>query len=253
MMLGGEQESFMLHLLRLRARFHSRLASAIVGTFLSLVLVSLSVAGCGEPAPSAAILLQEAQAHFAAAQSFHVLYLVEEAQHLTQSDLFYLARADGDVERPDKLSATVDALTPGGALSGAKLIVIGGQGWLANPQTGQYERDVDVVQFARFYDPQIGVGTLLTQIKQPTPTQGYKDIWITSGSLPADTLSAMLPQLAGHIDPVRIQVDVSQSDHQFVGLNLTGMLFPGESSPYSHLFSFSRFGAPVRIQPPTSS
>jgi hypothetical protein len=210
------------------------------------------LAGCGEPAPSATSLLQEAQAHFAAAQSFHVLYLVEEAQRLTRSDVFSLARADGDIERPDKLSATVNALTPSGALSGAKLVVIGGQGWLANPQTDQYQRDDDVVPFARFFDPQTGLGALLTQIEQPTPTQGYKDIWITSGSVPADTLSAILPQLAGHTDPVHIQVDVSRSDHQLIALNLTGMLFPGESSAYSHLFSFSRFGAPVRIQPPSS-
>lgn len=244
----------MLQLLRPRGpgRFRSPLAGAMVIALLPLLLVGLLLDGCGQPAPSATSLLQEAQAHFAAAQSFHVLYTVEEAQHLTRSDTFYLARADGDIERPDKLSATVNALTPSGALSGAKLIVIGGQGWLANPQTDQYQRDDDVVPFARWFDPHTGLGALLTQIAQPTPTQGYKDIWITSGSVPADTLSAILPQLAGHTDAVVIHVDVNQSDHQLVGLNLTGMLFPGESSPYSHLFSFSRFGAPVSIQPPTS-
>jgi hypothetical protein len=214
--------------------------------------VGLSLASCGVSAPSATTLLQEAQVHFSAAQSFHVLYLVEEAQHLTQSNLFYLTRADGDIQRPSKLSATVDALTPSGTLSDAKLIVIGGQGWLANPQTDQYQRDDDVVTFSRFFDPQTGLGALLTQIEQPRPTQGYKDSWITSGSVPADSLSAILPRLAGHTDPVDIHVDVSQSDHQLVGLNLSGILFPGESGPYSHIFSFSRFGAPVRIQPPTS-
>lgn len=237
---------------RATARFRSPLAGAMVSTLLPLLLVSLLLAGCGEPAPSATSLLQEAQAHFVAAPSFHVLYLVEEAQHLTRSDIFYLARADGDIERPDKLSATVNALTPSGTLSGAKLIVIGGQGWLAPPQTDQYQRADDVVPFARLFDPQTGLGTLLTQIAQPRPTQGYKDFWFTSGSVPAATLSAMLPHLAGHSDPVAIQVDVSRSDHQLIALNLTGRLFPGESGPYSHLFSFSRFGAPVRIQPPTS-
>jgi hypothetical protein len=166
--------------------------------------------------------------------------------------VFYLSRVDGDIERPDKLSATVNALTPSGALQGAKLIVIGGQGWLATSPTDQYQRADTVVPFARFFDPQTGLGALLTQIEQPTPTQGNKDIWITSGSVPAATLSAMLPQLAGHTDPVEMHVDVSQSDHQLVGLNLTGRLFAGESGPYSHIFSFSRFGTPVSILPPTS-
>src|SRR5260221_14615835 len=104
--------------------------------------------------------MQEAQVNFSAAKSFHVLYLVEEAQHLTQSNLFYLTRADGDIQRPSKLSAIVDALTPSGALSGAKLIVIGGQGWLANPQTGQYPGDDDVGPFSPFFYPHTGPGAL---------------------------------------------------------------------------------------------
>jgi hypothetical protein len=68
--------------------------------------------------------------------------------------------------------------------------------------------------------------------------------------VPADALSPLFPSLAGRTDPVMVDVDISQSDRQLVGLNLTGMLFPGESHPYSHIFSFSRYGAPVSIQPP---
>jgi hypothetical protein len=217
---------------------------------MPIVSLALALGGCGEPAPSAISLLQAAQTNFSNAQSFHVLYIVEEAQQLTHSDLFYLTRAEGDIERPDKLSATVDALTPSGPRHGAKVIVIGGQGWLANSQTDQYQRDDEVVTFARLFDAQIGLGALLTQIEQPSSPQSNKDIWVTYGSVPADALRPMFPALAGRTDPVMVDVDISQRDHQLVGLNLTGVLFPGESHPYSHIFSFSGFGAPVSIQPP---
>ncbi|HEY7835177.1 MAG TPA: LppX_LprAFG lipoprotein, partial [Ktedonobacterales bacterium] len=169
---------------------------------------------------------------------------------LTQSDLFHLTRAEADIERPDKLSATADTLTPSGPRHGAKCIVIGSQGWLANSPTEQYQPNVEVVAFARLFDAQTGLGALLTRIEQPSPPQSHKDIWVTYGSVPADALSPLFPSLAGRTDPVMVDVDISQSDRQLVGLNLTGMLFPGESHPYSHIFSFSRYGAPVSIQPP---
>jgi hypothetical protein len=210
----------------------------------------LALAGCGEPAPSAISLLQAAQANFSAAQSFHVLYIVEEAQQLTQSDVFYLTRAEADIQRPDKLSATADALTPGGPRHAVKCIVIGSQGWLATSAADPYQPNADVVPFARLFDATTGLGAVLTRIEHPSPPQSNKDIWVTYGSVPADALSPLFPSLAGHTDLIMVNVDVSQSNHQLVGLNLTGALFSGESHPYSHIFSFSGFGAPISIQPP---
>jgi hypothetical protein len=138
-------------------------------------------------------------------------------------------------------------------MRGAQVIVIGAQGWLKNPPSGQYQSDDSVLTFARYFEPQIGIGELLTQIEQPQPPDSNKDIWVTYGTIAADRLSGMIPGLAGKTDPVTIHVDISKRDHQFVGMNLEGALFPGESAYLSHIFSLSQFDVPVDIQPPATS
>ena len=214
----------------------------------------LLLVGCGEPAPSATSLLQEAQTNFSAARSFHFLYYVElEGSSTTPSSGLYVTRAEGVVQRPDRLSAAVDGGTPSGSIHGAQVVVIGAQGWLKNSPSSQYQSDDSVLTLARFFDPHTGIGALLTQIEQPHPLVSYKGAWITYGTIAADRLSGMLPGLAGQTDPVIINVDISERDHQLVGMNLVGSLFPWESAHTSHIFDLSQFDAPVDIQPPAAS
>jgi hypothetical protein len=138
-------------------------------------------------------------------------------------------------------------------MRGAQVVVIGAQSWLRSTPTGPYQADDSVLTFARFFDPQTGIGALLTQIVQPQSPESYKDIWVTYGAIAADRLSGVIPELAGRTDLLTIHVDISKRDHQLVGMNLEGALFPGESAHLSHIFSLSQFNVPVDIQPPTTS
>jgi hypothetical protein len=225
---------------------------------LALILGAFSMGvlpvACDEPAPSLTRLLQEAQTNFSAAHSFQFLFYVEfEGSSAAPSSGLYVTRAQGMVQRPDRLSATADGSATSGSMRGAQVVVIGAQGWLRSTPTGPYQADDSVLTLAKFFDPQAGIGALLTQIVQPQPLNSYKDLWITYGTIAADRLSAMLPGLAGKTDSVYIQVDISKRDHQLVGMNLEGALFPGESAHQSHIFSLSQFDVPVDIQPPAAA
>jgi hypothetical protein len=235
-------------------RVRQELPTQLTLALTALLMTFLLLAACGEPVPSASTLLQEAQTKFGAAHSFHFNFYIElEGSSASPTGGLYVTRAQGVAQRPDKLSATVGILSPSGSIPNAQVIVVGGQGWLLSPPSTQYEATDQVLTLANFFDPQTGIGTLLTQIEQPHPLDSYKDVWITYGAIPANRLSGMLPGLAEQTDQVNINIDISKRDHQLVGMNLEGVLFPRENAHTSHIFSISQFDAPVDIQPPTAS
>src|SRR5262249_5816872 len=80
-------------------------AYALVGTLLALALTMLLGACSGTSTLQSVALLKAAQDKFNAAKSFHFVMQADNLGTAPQ-DVINVKNAEGDVQRPDKLSAT---------------------------------------------------------------------------------------------------------------------------------------------------
>src|SRR5262249_6733400 len=125
-----------------------------------------SCSGSSTPQPQA--LLKAAQDKFNAAQSFH---FVLQATNLgtAPKDIPNVVNAEGDVQRPDKLSAT-GYVTLNGLGLNTQIVSISGKAWYQLPILG-FQEDDSYAQFMRIFDTQNGVGNLLSQLHNPSAPQ----------------------------------------------------------------------------------
>ncbi|HEX9068732.1 MAG TPA: LppX_LprAFG lipoprotein [Ktedonobacterales bacterium] len=229
----------------------SRTCLALV---MALGLGAALLVGCGTSGPDAKALLRDAQAHYASTSSFQFIYSIDpEGAPLSQATTLYVKHAQGAVQQPGRLSATVDALVPSGQILGARAIVIEGQGWLQDTPASHYSASADLLVFTKLLDAQSGLSSLLTTITDVHEGPDSHGIVAIAGTIDAGKLSGIFPGLPEQAGPVHLTADVNTSTHQLVGMVLGGIFYPEETTPRSHIFAFSHLDEPVDIEPPSAS
>ena len=241
----------------LRTRFlcvlHSpRSPRALAALALAAVL---TFAACGGTStPGAASLLKDAQDKFDATNTFHFVLTVGHPGH-AQAGGYVITSAMGDGARPDKLSATAD-VDAGFASVTVQLIIIGPAAWVNGPQTsGAWQRTAQFNSFpaAKFFDPNVGVGVLLTQLQSPSaPSDGSANgvaCWKIAGTLDPQIIRALFTDTAA-LRALPTTFCIGKSDNRLESAALTGPLFSGDLPDTVHTFYFSKFDQPVTIQPP---
>lgn len=219
---------------------------------LSVLVLVLAMTACGEAPPSAATVLKNAQTKFDQTKSFHFTLT---ASHLGDKDPLPITSATGDVERPDKLSASATVVTAGFTVN-EKLIVIGQQEWITNPLTGAWEADNDFSGFATIFDAQKGVGAILVALQQPATPQSSKannvPCWKITGSAPASALAGVVGTgaTATATQSVPTTVCIGQQDNELYSVTLAGPITDTDTAQTTRTFTLSNFDQPVTIQPP---
>lgn len=222
---------------------------AALWTMLTLALVL--VAACGEAAPDAHTLLKNAQTQLDATKSFHFVLTTSHPGTGTLENPI-VTDAKGDVVRPDELS-TDATVSVGLATLPLKVIVAGGKQWYTDPLTGKVVETTQFTSYARIFDPQVGLGSLLTKLNNPSaPTDSSANgtpCWKVTGSLKQSDLT---PVFGGAVqgDANNVSVCIGKSDNRVYSVTIPGAILAGDTSQTSRTFVLSNFDQSVTISTP---
>jgi hypothetical protein len=173
-------------------------AYPLLGALLALALTTVLGACSGTSTLQSVALLKAAQDKFNAAKSFHFVMQADNLGTAPQ-DVLNVKNAEGDVQRPDKLSAT-GYVTLNGLGVNTKIVIIGGKAWYQLPIFG-FQEDDSYANFIQIFDSQKGVGNLLPLLKNPSAPQDSSvnnvSCWKITGDVdPSARCSARTPVLA---------------------------------------------------------
>lgn len=221
------------------------------GLGVALVVVCMIASACGgSTTPSATALLARSASAFDQVTSFHFALT---AQHLGDSDPLPVTQATGDVQRPDKLSATALVASPFGSVQ-VKLVIIGQQEWITNPLTGAFQPTTDYAGLLAIFDARQGVGAVLTHLRQPSTPQSSSsaagNCWKISGALPASAVAGVVNGAAGSNSSVRTAVCIGTADNALYSVTLAGPVAQTDTAQTSRTFTLTGFNQPVTITAP---
>jgi hypothetical protein len=229
-----------------------RSAGGRIALALGAVGLLAALGACGTSSangPSAATLLAQAQAKFNQTRTFHFTLT---ASHLGPNDPLAVSAAQGDVQRPDELSATATVITSGLTLD-AKLVIIGQQEWFTTSITGT-QKTTQFASFLAIFDPQQGVGGILTRVQNPSAPQdatvGGRSCWKISGRAQTSDLAAIVGGTVLPNKTVPASVCIGKADNELYSVTLSGPVTQTDTPQTSRSFTLSNFDQPVSIQPP---
>lgn len=223
----------------------------LASTWIALLMALLTLASCGDSTPSSAALLKSAATTFNATKTFHFILKVDHPGAGTVSD-YVVTDAKGDVARPDKLDATA-SVDAGIATVNVRLIIVGNQEWYTDPITGAYTPTDQFSNFQRIFDSQIGLGSLMQDLNNPSQPQSSSangaSCWKVTGTIARSDLTPIL----GDSVPSDIQhaaFCIGKGDNHLDSVTLPGQILPGDTPQTVHTFYLSNFDQPVTITPP---
>lgn len=221
---------------------------------LATVLLLAACGGGGAKAPDSATLLKSAQTKFDATNTFHFIMSVANLGPVPAGG-YNITAANGDVQRPDKLSAKATA-SVGFASANVSLIIIGAKEWITDPITQQYQPTTDFASFLAIFDPSQGIGSLLGQLQNPSkPSSGSSNgasCWKISGTVPPDKLTPIFGAITATA-PVPTVVCIDKTSNELDSVTLNGAITSGDTAQTTRTFYLSNFDKPVSIQPPAGS
>jgi lipoprotein LprG len=234
----------------------SRGRALLLGAATTLAAAVLALAACGgsTSTPTAADLLQKAQQKWAATTSLHFILTMQNAGSGSVNNPYPTA-AQGDVKRPDELSAdsTVDV---GIGAFNVKLIIVGSNEWFTNPLTGHYDTTNQFGSFLLVFDPNQGLGALLTKLQNPTkPADGSANgtpCWKISGTLAPSLLQPIFGPITA-TGPVPTTFCLGKDDDRLYSAIITGNVTTGDKASTVRTFYLSKFDETITITPPPGS
>ena len=235
------------------AHSRPRLLTAVAAL---LALASLLLAACGgESTPTSSDLLKKAHDQWAATNSLHFNMTVDHPGSGSINNP-YPTSAQGDVKRPDAMSA-VAGVDVGLANLNVNLIIIGSNEWWSAPGlTTGFQATDDYGSFLKIFDPNVGLGALLLDLRNPSkPADGSANgtpCYKISGTLAPDTLKPIFGDLTA-TDPVPTTFCIGKSDGKLYSAALSGQLMAGDKAQTVHTFYLSKFDETITVTPPAGS
>jgi hypothetical protein len=238
---------------------------------LLLVPLMLAVVACGgdkqsdsgsaaatPTRPDPAVLARQAADKVEALTSFH--FLVEHENGGTPIVLnLNMTRAEGDIVKPDRLRADVEATAAqlGNANVKVKVVNVGDRAVITNPfNTRQWVPLPGENRLADIFDPAAGTTAALRSARDlqitGEETIGGVRVWRLEGTVDAEALSAVAPAIAepGYI--ARGTVWVGQSDPLVHRVRLEGALGSKDPPNIVRKIDLSKFDENVSIELPSS-
>lgn len=108
------------------------------------------------------------------------------------SDTLDVTEAEGDVVSPDRISISFSGRFGGRFAMRASLITIGDDSYMTNPLTGNWEEVAAEVSPLGFFDPQEGIGAMMTGLRNPTLSSKDGSEFRVEGDLDVQALRPLL-------------------------------------------------------------
>ncbi len=161
-------------------------------------------------------------------------------------------RAEGDVVRPDKLRANVDARLRGAKVE-VKLVSIGDNAKISNPFIPSQWQDLPTgTKLSDVFDPAAGTTAALRAVKDPQitgeETLDGKKVWKVEGTLDASTLSA-LATIAEAGYTVKGTAWIGQDQPDIHRIRLEGPLGKQDAQDVVRILTLSKFNENIQITP----
>ncbi len=241
--------------------FNSRapVRSAALLLYALLVVASTACGGGDKPKqaasatpPDAAMVLKQAADRMEKLTSFHFVLDHEKGASPIVLGLL-MNRAEGDVVRPDRLRADVDATFSGVKLQ-VKLISIGDRAQITNPfNPSQWQDLPSGTKLSDVFDPAAGTTAALRSVKDPKITgedtiNGVK-AWKIEGDVDAAAVSA-LATIAESGYTARGAAWIAQDTFNVLRIRLDGQLGSKDTQGVIRRLELSRFDDNITINPP---
>lgn len=231
-------------------------------TFLLLTVVLLVSCGNDKKTganatpsqPDPATLLKQAADRMEQIKSFHFVLDHEKGASPIVLNL-NMTRAEGDVVRPDRLRADVEA-TAGGVTLKLKLVSIGDRARITNPFNPSSWQDLPTgTKLSDVFDPAAGTTSALRNVKDPRITgeetiNGVK-VWRVEGTVEATALEAIAP-IAEPGYTAKGTAWIGQHSPEVYRIRLEGALGPQDTQGVVRRLELSRFDENITIDPPPS-
>ena len=159
-----------------------------------------------------------------------------------------LDEAEGDVVKPDKISAEFVGSSAGFVVK-SSLITLGDDSFMTNPLTGRWEAVPKDVSPLGFFDPRRGIASMMAAVESPVLTGTERGTYSIEGGLPAQALS---PLIGTTLEGARVSVElaVRVDTHYLESAVFVGAVKDGEVENTVRTITLSRFDEPVNIEPP---
>ena len=159
-----------------------------------------------------------------------------------------VTEADGDVVSPGAISIDF-AGTLGSFAVRSSLITIGDDSYMTNPLTDAWEGVPREVSPLGFFDPQKGIGSMMTSVLSPSIASLDEDEFVVTGNLPAE---ALRPLLGNSVEgtTVSVELTIDARTHFLNKAVLDGRVTAPEPDGVVRIITLSKFNEPMDIRPP---
>lgn len=192
-------------------------------------------------------LLRDAGAATAGLDTFHFL-LEHNTGGTPLAPNLTVTEAKGDVVNPDGIS-TEFAGTLGAFAVRSSLITLGDESYMTNPLTDAWESVPKEVSPLGFFDPQSGIGAIMTQVVNPNLLSIREGEIRVGGSLPVAALESILGS-ATDGTTVEAELTIDAKTLFLTEAILTGRVTATEPDGVIRTITLSKFNQPLTIVAP---
>ena len=181
--------------------------------------------------------------------TFHFTLQHNEGGNTPFDETLAITEAEGDVEKPDKISVDFSAVFSANFAMRSSVIAIGDDSYMINPLSGNWEKSAAAVNPLAFFDPQKGIGAMITDLRDPKLTSNTEDEYIIEGDLDAQALRPLLGD-ATREGVVRAEITLDKGALFLKRAVIEGRVTDYEPDGVTRTLTLSRFNEPLSISAP---
>lgn len=227
---------------------------------LPALALGAALASCGSATPAATPtpvlteqqIAQRAIDKLGTLNSFHFDLSTDTGGKPGANSGFALLSAKGDVARPDKLSAALQA-SLGGFTASLNYISAGGKHYMTDPISKQWMEVPPQFNTIAVFSPESGAPAIVKGMqslqKQGTEQVDGVESYHLSGTAPGDVLQPLLGASAP--GPLKADVWIGMNDFLTRRITVTGPIFQGEPDNTVRTLLLSKFDETIDISAPT--
>lgn len=165
------------------------------------------------------------------------------------SDTLDIIEAEGDVVSPDRVSIAFSGRFGGRFAMRASLVTIGSDSYMTNPLTGNWEEVPADVSPLGFFDPQQGIGAMMTGLRNPVLVSKEGSEFTIEGDLDVQALRPLLGAVAKD-GIVRVEVTLDKDTLYLVKAVIEGRATASEPDDVIRTITLSRYNEAISIIAP---